>query len=353
MNFKEMRSQMQKEIFNWGNLSRWRDEIYGFSILWIVLFHIFNTFKKVQFKWTIITIFNNGMIGVDIFLFMSGICSYFSFQNNKNVKAFLKKRFIKILKIYLFFCIPFYLLQYLVFTKDVPGLIQDLTFTKFKLSSYWFLLAILICYLLYPLIYKCLENNRQKLLGGGLILYLVFLFAFCTFNKTTFTKYEICLSRFPIFIIGSLLGPYVYEKKAIKEKWYLSGLVFLLSYGPLFYLINRIPFLKNYTMILNRFYLGGAAIGTIFLLNIIFELFTLKNTKKILKYIGGFTLEIYVFHLAFRNFIIDMLKIKFTHVSTIFLFIIFYIIISIGASKILNIILNCKFSKKSGFLQEK
>ena len=338
---------MQKKVFNWGNLSKWRDEIYGFSILWIVLYHIFHSSKKVQFNWVIINIFNNGMIGVDIFLFMSGICSYFSFQKKKNVKVFLKKRFIKILKIYLFFCIPFYLLQYLVFTKDVLGLIQELTFTKFKLSSYWFLLAILICYLLYPLIYKCLEKNEYRKIIWGLVFYLFFLFCFSTIAQSTFTKYEICLSRFPIFVIGSLLGPKVYEKKEIKEWLYLSCLVFLLSYGPLFYLIKRIPLLKNYVMIFNRLYLGGAAIGTIFLLNVIFELFTLKKIKKLLKYIGGFTLEIYVLHLALQCLIIDIFKVKFTHVSTILLFIIWYVTISILASKALNLILNNKFFKKS------
>ena len=123
--------------------------------------------------------------------------------------------------------------------------------------------------------------------------------------------------------------------------------MFLLSYGPLFYIINRIPFLKIYTSIFFRIYLGIAAVGVVLLLNIIFEIFELKNVKKFLRYLGKFTLEIYVMHLSFLFILQNVLKIRPTKVSTTFIFGIIYIIVSIGLARILNIVLShIKLPKK-------
>ena len=79
---------MKKKIFNWGNLSKYRNELYGFSALWIVIFHIVDKYKVIQFNWTSTYIFLYGCIGVDIFLLMAGVCSYFSFKKSYNVKEF-------------------------------------------------------------------------------------------------------------------------------------------------------------------------------------------------------------------------------------------------------------------------
>ena len=122
----------------------------------------------------------------------------------------------------------------------------------------------------------------------------------------------------------------------------------LLSYSPIFYIINRIPFFKKYSIIFFRLYLGIAAIGVVLALNIIFELFDLKYVKKFLRYIGKFTLEIYVMHLVFLFMLQSVLKIRPTKVSTIFIFGFIFIIVSIVLAKILNIILShIKLPKKN------
>ncbi len=114
----------------------------------------------------------------------------------------------------------------------------------------------------------------------------------------------------------------------------------MLGRGPLFYFLNKISFLKIYSTIFSRFYLGLAAIGVVFLLNIIFELFDLNRIKKFFRYLSGFTLEIYVMHIVIIHVIQDFLKIKITKVGPTFIADIIFIVVSIVLARILNIILN-------------
>ncbi|BCZ26302.1 hypothetical protein EUBC25_03890 [Claveliimonas bilis] len=58
----------------WGDLSKYRNQLYGLSILWIMIFHVYETFQnQLSFNWISSVIFLNGYIGVDVFLFLSGI----------------------------------------------------------------------------------------------------------------------------------------------------------------------------------------------------------------------------------------------------------------------------------------
>ncbi len=193
---------MKKAIFNWGNLSKYRNEIYGFAIFWIMIFHLCQIFKAINFNWTIFYICENGNIGVEIFLLMAGICSYFSFKKSYNVKEFLKKRVFKILKVYLLFCVPYMVVRYIFWGNSMSAFVREITFSRKQLNSFWFLLCIMICYLIYPFIYKFLQEKKYKPIITGLCLYILFLFILCTFKHSFFTKYEICLTRIPIFIGG-------------------------------------------------------------------------------------------------------------------------------------------------------
>ena len=125
------------------------------------------------------------------------------------------------------FCIPFFIIRYGLYNHDYNALFHEITFSRNHINSFWFIICILICYLLYPIIYKFLKDKKYKQIIFGLGLYVLGLFLLCTFNKPLFSKYEIGLSRIPIFVIGSLLGPLVYEKKPIKQGMYLLFLLFL------------------------------------------------------------------------------------------------------------------------------
>lgn len=118
----------------WGDLSKYRSQIYALSILWIVVFHVLEIFSdKFQFNWLFAIVFNNGNIGVDIFLFLSGISMAYSMKkykelNWKNLVDFYKRRFWKILKVYLIFCIPFLIVRDILVHNDLSKFIRQVFF---------------------------------------------------------------------------------------------------------------------------------------------------------------------------------------------------------------------------------
>lgn len=92
-----MTNKTASDIFNWYNLSKYRNIIYGFSAIWIVVYHVTTTFVKMtkSFHPFIIELIQAGNVGVDIFLIMSGICLYFSLKksNGKHILSFYKNVF--------------------------------------------------------------------------------------------------------------------------------------------------------------------------------------------------------------------------------------------------------------------
>ena len=76
--------------FRMEALSEYRSEIYGISIFWVMLFHMkeshyFPTIKGSSLYHAWMGFVGMGNMGVDIFLFLSGICLYFSFTKNPDL----------------------------------------------------------------------------------------------------------------------------------------------------------------------------------------------------------------------------------------------------------------------------
>lgn len=81
-------------------VSRYRGEIYGFLILWIMLFHgcildvyFFSDVPVLKYAGIFI---NHGNAGVESFLLLSGISLYYSFQRNRDIGQYVQKRFLKV-----------------------------------------------------------------------------------------------------------------------------------------------------------------------------------------------------------------------------------------------------------------
>ena len=82
---------------NMDNLTKYRIELMGFAMLWIMVFHscvyIPDFLLPLRFYKEV------GYVGVDIFFLLSGIGLVFSITNNKSVVTFYKKRINNLKKI--------------------------------------------------------------------------------------------------------------------------------------------------------------------------------------------------------------------------------------------------------------
>ena len=97
---------MMKRITS--KLSDVRGELFGFSIITIILFHFCEDVEKAGFGGaaTAMTKINNlvlGSSGVEIFLFLSGMGLFYSLSGDPRLSSFYRKRLRRVLPAYLVF----------------------------------------------------------------------------------------------------------------------------------------------------------------------------------------------------------------------------------------------------------
>lgn len=101
--------QTHKKI-NYSIISNYRSQLMGIAIITIILLHFFQdviVYNKTPSILLNLSIYYNTIvssIGVDIFLLVSAIGLYFSYQKNSNLKDFYKKRIIRVVIPYIIIC---------------------------------------------------------------------------------------------------------------------------------------------------------------------------------------------------------------------------------------------------------
>lgn len=158
-------------------ITKYRNELFGIATLMIVLCH---SVSIVPFPNSLSNIINYGTMGVNIFLFLSGIGLYYSLKNNGNIFEFYKKRFTRVIIPYLFIGGLWYGIKYLICGKgDIAQFLYELSTLSFWIEhkGAWFVAAIIPFYLFYPLLFKWLENGR-RILKTSILIFVILLFAF-------------------------------------------------------------------------------------------------------------------------------------------------------------------------------
>ena len=74
-----------------ANISRYRGELMGAAMLFIILFHVALPRENAFFG-----LRRMGNVGVDMFLFLSGIGLWFSWMKNPSAKHFFIRRYLRI-----------------------------------------------------------------------------------------------------------------------------------------------------------------------------------------------------------------------------------------------------------------
>ena len=143
---------------------------------------------------------SHGIIGVDIFLFLSGFGLCSSLQRNDNILTFYRKRLIRIFSVFL----PLSLIYVFLTFENVEGAVLNMTTLGYWVGHdylEWYTPAILFLYVLFPCFYKLCD--KAKPLQSGLYVSTIFyygvVFLFC---KQIGQEYLFFIYRIPIFLIG-------------------------------------------------------------------------------------------------------------------------------------------------------
>lgn len=153
----------KKWEWNWQSVSVFRSELMGVAILWIMLFHskMFPPIAQHNYIGNSIVyqLILDGGSGVDIFLFLSGMGIYFSWEKNQNLLSFYKKRVIRILPTYISITGIYWLIYIHHFSPDLSALallrewvanVSGYTWFTRGMLTFWYIPAQIIFYIAAP-----------------------------------------------------------------------------------------------------------------------------------------------------------------------------------------------------------
>ena len=295
---------LKENSCDWGIISKYRTALMGIGTLLVLLIHG-NEFYWAEKLYFLKKIVNEGSIGVEIFLFLSGIGLFFSMQKDGNVLKFYSRRFRRIIPIYLLIAIPVYaILIFWCGSKSISDyLIQVSTLGLWLRSGqFWYVSFILPLYLLYPIIFYFISESHEKItLTSLLALSFILKIALIIINVDYYNKIEVAVSRLPVFFIGCYCGKLVFYKKQINPK--TATKVFLITL-PLFLLIRILNsiFISRQS-VLNESIIRISNLGLTFFIiyTAIICLNFFSNHQQLifesfLNFFGKYSLEIYLVH---------------------------------------------------------
>ena len=285
-----------------ADISKYKGEIYGISIIWIMLFHAIAMLKihftmGFSFLKPLDAFIGYGNMGVEVFLFCSGIFLYFSYFRNPNPLVFIKKRLSRLFWPVVIITGLFWVYKYLIVAHDTSLFLSKLTMMDFWVSGdqqIWFVACILVCYLIYPYIYAYLFESKFLNSFLRLVILLAMTALLTLVLRSTYpdvySNIEIALTRFPVFFIGCYFGKLVYEKKTLPWYFYLICLALVIFC----FVILELGVFKG---VWRRWFYMVGGIPLTFILIWVLNFLKFKPLNKFLAFFGTISLNLYVSHI--------------------------------------------------------
>ena len=286
--------------FSWCDVMKFRNELFGFSILWIIAFHIFRNVGIGNFGYVtngLSLILSRGNMGVDIFLFLSAVGLSKSIQNNDTIH-FYKHRIKRVVLPYLLMAIPFFIWYDFIYYKDgFYEYIYNVATVNFWLNGkhpVWYVAFILVLYLIFPLLHRWDKKTHHVSTICIIVICVLLEFLMCKTGFWLFRTSEKALSRIPVFMVGLMVAPIVLSERRIPLKLVLF--MFIIGIGLFAFISLRPPYL-----VLIRYIYCPISIAIILCYT-----YYRRKSKTIwiwnsLAWIGALSFELYIVHILIRR----------------------------------------------------
>lgn len=223
------------------------DIVRGLSTIIIVWFHYscalveygFDGFSNYLYHYA-----NNywGTLGVNLFFLLSGAGLWLGYAKNCDLKAYYKRRWLKIFPMFYLCLLPFYFLNAVLVKKDffyggspwkmllsligMDGYLRG-AMNNYYVTGEWFLGVIILLYLLFPLLRRLLFSKAASL------AFTAVLFALCCIDEQAGLSLIAGRGWFGYYLFVFWLGMLLikYEKALlVRVKWHacLPPIIFLL-----------------------------------------------------------------------------------------------------------------------------
>ena len=323
-----------RKTFNLFAISEARNVIFGIATLWIGLFHsdylndTISYYIKSDFIAEPLKFFRGtGNVGVDMFLFLSGIGLYFSFTKDSHVLSFWKKRLMRVLPSAFLIATFYFSLRYVNgrFSSGPLYYVLRETFLYFFVKGervFWFISLILLMYLVFPIFYKIIDKWKAWGMIGLVAVIVVGTFAVRAIAPGVYSNVEIALCRIPVFVIGIWAGRFVMEKKEIDRRW--LWLVLAVAVGMLVLMANYNVIVKaivpGYTKEMETMYIfiyryAACPLGIALVVLDSFICTELRHRGKanllrnFFEFVGMYSMEYYMIYLNINHYLERIYKI--------------------------------------------
>ena len=174
-------------------------------------------------------------IGVDLFLFLSGMGLWYSLsRSDSSLLKWYANRYTKLLVPYLVVVLSIEIIQF-VLGKQLEDGIWNYLFGISSLRFYvshdapWFIAALIPLYLFAPWFYRLIKKYKWKAVIALVVLHYVILFIPPEFASelanNVIKNIQFVAVRATCFILGMALGHYVKEGKNISIKWLIYAVI--------------------------------------------------------------------------------------------------------------------------------
>ncbi len=280
-----------------ANISRFRGELMGMAMLFVILFHVALPRGDMFFG-----LRRMGNIGVDIFLFLSGVGLWYSWQKHPDIKHFFRRRYLRIYPVWLVAALAYYVPRFhggdLEAWIDLAGdVLINWDFWLHDELTFWYIPAIMMLYLFAPPYMMLIQRHPvYRWLPVLMVMWCVAV-QWVTPLHEAVGHIEIFWSRVPIFFIGVNMGQQVMEKRKIDGAGiWLIVLIFALGLSTSLYLEQMRH--GRFPLFIERMLYIPLTVTVILLLNRILRRAP-QCVLRLLRWVGTLSLECYLIHLRF------------------------------------------------------
>lgn len=289
-----------------NSLSKYRSALMGVAMIIVMLFHV-----SLPRQHALYGLVRCGNLGVDMFLFLSGIGLWFSWTKNpainwRSTLNFYWRRYVRIYPAWLLMALLFYIPNYFTasgggYSPNLFHLIANVTinwsFWRIDDLTFWFIPAIMMLYTFAP---AYMQLIRRKPSWRWLPVVFMLWYALVRYYAPLWQSIghvEIFWSRIPIFLLGINCGKWVKEQRTLDgtSPWMLL-LTFAFSLA-LCVIIEQSrrsafpPFAERMAYI-------PLSVSSLLLLGLLFR-HSPAWLLKAFSFVGSVSLELYLIHVQF------------------------------------------------------
>ena len=212
------------------NISRYRGELMGAAMLFIMLFHVSLPRNDLFFG-----LRRMGNIGVDMFLFLSGIGLWFSWMKKPSARHFFTKRYLRIYPAWLIMACLYYIPRFhggdfMAWLDLIGDFTINWDFWLHDELTFWYIPAIMMLYCFAPAYMELIRRHPiYRWLPVVMIMWCI-LVEYVTPIHQAVGHIEICESRFPNFFCGISMVEMMRTKQRISGAgFWIGSILFVMT----------------------------------------------------------------------------------------------------------------------------